>query len=88
MRSLGVCVCVCVSRPLHYLMHEPILMKLGVHMMAPKPISMAYFIIPWHQSVCLCVSPIAATQRFAKNVTAARNIHTTLELFLDASFSM
>jgi hypothetical protein len=36
-------------------MPEPIVMKLGMYIMAPEPISMAYFINPSHQSVSVCV---------------------------------
>jgi hypothetical protein len=36
-------------------MPEPIFMKPGMHIMAPEPISTAYFINPSHQSVCLYV---------------------------------
>jgi hypothetical protein len=32
-------------------------MKLGMDIMAPEPISTAYFINPSHQSVCLYVYP-------------------------------
>jgi hypothetical protein len=38
-------------------MPEPIFMKLGMYIMAPEPISSAYFINPSHQSVCLYVYP-------------------------------
>jgi hypothetical protein len=69
-------------------MPEPIFMKLGMDIVAPKPISTAYFIILSHQSVCLYVyALIVAGQRLGKNVTAASNTHATIEL-LDASFSM
>jgi hypothetical protein len=48
-------------------MAEPIFMKLGMYIMAPEPISTAYFINPSHQSVCLYVSPpIVARQRKGK----------------------
>jgi hypothetical protein len=55
-------------------MGEPIFTKRGMHIMAPEPISTAYFINPSHQSVCLYVYPlIVARQRLGKNVTAATN---------------
>jgi hypothetical protein len=39
-----------------------------------EPISMAYFINPSHQSVCLCVyPPIIAMQRFGKHAPASTN---------------
>jgi hypothetical protein len=36
---------------------EPVFMKLGMYVMTLKTISMAYFINPSHQSVCLYVPP-------------------------------
>jgi hypothetical protein len=41
-------------------MPEPIIMKLGTYIMAPEPISMAYFINPAHQ-------PLIARQQLGKN---------------------
>jgi hypothetical protein len=55
-------------------------MKLGMYIMASEPILRA--------SVCKCIYPIFARQRFGKNVTAATNRHTTIEELLDTSFSM
>jgi hypothetical protein len=70
-------------------MPEPIFMKLGMFIMAPEPISTAYFINPSHQSVCLYVYPvIVARQRLGKKVTAATNTHTTIEGLFEATFSM
>jgi hypothetical protein len=47
-------------------------MKLGMYIMAPEPTSMAYFINPSHQSVCLYVyTPTVARQQFGKNITTA-----------------
>jgi hypothetical protein len=48
-------------------MVEPVFMKLGMYIMAPEPISAAYFINPWHQSVCLHVyAPIVTRQWLVK----------------------
>jgi hypothetical protein len=69
-------------------MPEAIFMKFGMYIMAPQPISVAYFINPSHQSVSVCVSPIVARQRLSKEVTAATNTSATIEELLDASFSM
>jgi hypothetical protein len=72
-------------------MAEPVFMKLGMYMyiMAPEPISMAYFIDPSHQSVCLYIYPsIVARQWLSKNVTAATNMHATIEELLVALFSV
>jgi hypothetical protein len=67
---------------------ESIFMKLGMYIMAPKPISTSY-LSPSQQSVCLYVyPPIVARQRLGKNVTTAKNTHAAIEKLLDASFSM
>jgi hypothetical protein len=48
-------------------MPEPVLMKLRMYIMTSEPISMAYFINPSNQSVCLYVYPsIVARQRLGK----------------------
>jgi hypothetical protein len=49
------CLCVCEPTPMNFLMREPIYMKLGMHIMAPEPISTSYFINLSYQSVCLYV---------------------------------
>jgi hypothetical protein len=49
MRSLCcVCVCMCISSN-KFLTPDQIFMKLGMHIMAPEPISRKYFINPSHQ---------------------------------------
>jgi hypothetical protein len=69
-------------------MPELIFMNLGMYIMAPKPIPTAYFINPYHQSVCLHVClPIASRQGLGKNVTAVKNTHAKVGL-LDSPFSM
>jgi hypothetical protein len=40
--------------PLNFLMLEPIFMKLGMYIMAPEPISAAYFITPSLISLRVC----------------------------------
>jgi hypothetical protein len=63
-------------------------MKLGMYIMAPKPNLTSYIINPFRHSVCLYVyPPIAARQRFGKNVTPASNTQETIEELLDSSFS-
>jgi hypothetical protein len=80
--------CLCIP-PIKLWMPEPIFMKFGMYIMAPEPISMAYFTNPSHQSVCLYVyPPIIARQRLGKNVTAATNSHATIKELLDASYSV
>jgi hypothetical protein len=70
-------------------MAESIFMKLGMYIMAPVPISTAYFINPSHQFVCLYVYPtLIARQRLGKSVTAATNTQATVEELLDALFSV
>jgi hypothetical protein len=65
---------VCVSLLYQIWMSGPVFMKLGMHTLAPQPISMTYFINPSHQSVCLYVyPPIIARQRHSKHVPAATN---------------
>jgi hypothetical protein len=66
-------------------------MKLGMYIMTPESISMAYFINLSDQSLCLYVyeyTPIVARQRLGKNVTAATNTQASIEELLDASFSI
>jgi hypothetical protein len=95
------CPCVCVSPPPLTFECLNQSMKLGVCIMAPEPISVAYFLNPSHQSVCLYVyppviarqwlsknPPIIARERLGKNVTAAVNTHATIEELLDVSFCM
>jgi hypothetical protein len=49
-------------------------MKLGIYIMAAKPISTEYFINPPRQYVYMCI-----------NVTAATNTHVTTEELLGTS---
>jgi hypothetical protein len=56
-------------------------MKLGMCIMAPEPISTAYFINAYRQSVCLYV--YVARQRLGKNVAASTNTYATTEELLD-----
>jgi hypothetical protein len=63
-------------------MPEPIFMKLGTYIMAPKPISTSYFKNTYDQCGHLYVYPLAFDkQRFGKNVTVAMNTHTTEACF-------
>jgi hypothetical protein len=65
------CLCVCIP-PINFKMPEPIFMKLGMCIMAPEPISTAYFINPSQQSVYMC---IVTGQRLCKQVPEAKNVH-------------
>jgi hypothetical protein len=59
-----------------------------MYIITPEAISLVYFINPSRQSVCLYVYVInVARQRLSKNITAAKNTHSKIEL-LDAPFSM
>jgi hypothetical protein len=63
-------------------MPEPVFMKFGMHIIAPEPISKAYFMNLSHQSLCLYeyMHPIIVDrQRLGKTVTAALNTRTTTE---------
>jgi hypothetical protein len=66
-------------------MPEPVFMKLGMYILAPEPISTAYFLNPSHQSVWMYIYPSFLLD---KNVTAATNTKGTIEQLLDVSFSM
>jgi hypothetical protein len=64
-------------------------MKLDLSLTVLEPISTAYLINPSHQSVCLYVySSVIAKQLLGNNVTAAKNIYSTVEDLFNASFSM
>jgi hypothetical protein len=76
---LSVSLCLCIP-PINFRMPEPMFIKLGIYILAPEPISTAYFINPSHHSVSLYVYPlIFARQRLGKNVTAATNIHASID---------
>jgi hypothetical protein len=73
---LSVCLCIL---PIKFWTPEPLFMKLGVYIMAPKPVSTTYGINPYHQSACLyehCCSV---------HTFPWQRIHATIVL-LDASF--
>jgi hypothetical protein len=69
------CLCVCESStPINFWMPEPVFMKIYMHIMAPEPITKAYFINPSHQSLCLYVYPtFVARQRLGKQFPTATN---------------
>jgi hypothetical protein len=57
--------------------------------MALEPITTLYFINSSHQYVRLCVYlSIVARQRLGKSVTAATNVHVTIEKLFDALFAI
>jgi hypothetical protein len=59
-------------------MPEPILMKLGMHIMAPGPISTTYFINSSHQTVSV-YPPVVARQSLSKHVPAATNTRNNIK---------
>jgi hypothetical protein len=60
-----------------------------MYIMAYELVSIAYFINPSYQSMCLHVNPpIVARQRFGKIFSAAKNVQATIEELLDASLSV
>jgi hypothetical protein len=81
-------------------MPEPIFIKLNMYIMAPEPISTAYFINPSHHSVCLYVYTsyrCEATARLSVflrsvlgngsvNTFSRLLIHSTIKELLDTSF--
>jgi hypothetical protein len=87
--------------PISIWMREQILMKLGMHIMASEPIWTAYFINPFHQSVCLYVYPSHCCKATAwlsvslhsvlgngsLKTFSRQRIHAAIEELLDA-FSM
>jgi hypothetical protein len=70
-------------------MHKPVFMKLGMYIMAPEPISAAYFINPSHHSVCLNVYPtLSLLGNGSVDTFPWQRIQTTIEELLEASFSI
>jgi hypothetical protein len=54
-------------------MPEPIFMEFGMYIMAPEPISTAYFVNPSRQFICMFIPPFFARQRLGKHVPAAKS---------------
>jgi hypothetical protein len=83
-------VSMCLGIPhINYECLNQFFMKFGVYIIAFEPISIAYFINPSHQYVCLYVyPPNVARQRLGKHVTAATNTYATIKEILDASFPL
>jgi hypothetical protein len=68
----AVCVCMCIPS-INFRIAEPIFMKLGMYIMAPEPISTAYFINSFRLCVCKCIPLIVARQRLSRHFLAATN---------------
>jgi hypothetical protein len=70
-------------------MAEPSFVKLGMNIMATKPISTACFINPSHQSMCLyAYTSLGARHWFSINVTTAMNTRARTDELLEATLSM
>jgi hypothetical protein len=65
----------------NFWMSEPVFMKLGMYeyIIAPEPISTAYFINPSHQSTCLYVYPPSLLGNDSVNTLPLKRIHTAIE---------
>jgi hypothetical protein len=73
--------------PFKFSMLELIFMKPDIYIMAPEPISTAYFINPSHLSVCVYMYlHIVGRQGVGKNVTTVMNIRATIDKLFDAKF--
>jgi hypothetical protein len=69
-----------IPHPVNFWMHEPIFLKLGMHIMAPEPISTASF-RNLSVCVCMCIPPIGARQRLGKHAPAATNTHVSAHMW-------
>jgi hypothetical protein len=83
--KVGLCdrhsVCLWIPPPsINYWMLEPILMKLGMYIMAIEPISTACLINPSHQVcyVCICI-PVTLLGNCWVETLPRQQIHTTIE---------
>jgi hypothetical protein len=72
------------SPPINFWMHEQIFTKLAMYIMATQPISMAYFINPSHQSVCVCVLFLSLLGKGFVHMFPRQRIQTTIKELLDA----
>jgi hypothetical protein len=71
------CLCVYESPAINFSMPKLIFVKVGKYIIAPEPISTAYFISVSHQSVCLYVH--VARQRLRKNFTSETNTQVKIK---------
>jgi hypothetical protein len=84
-KEVGVCLHHAVCIPLiNFRMLEPIFMTLRMYIMAPEPISTAYFMNPSHQSVCLHVYSPSLLGNGSVKTSPRQRIHATAEELLDA----
>jgi hypothetical protein len=59
-------VCFRIPTPIKFWMPKPMCIKLGMYIIAPGPISTAYFINTFLQSSCMCIRSILARQSLNK----------------------
>jgi hypothetical protein len=70
------------AAPINFGVSEPVLMELGMNVILPEPILMAFLMNPSCQALCLYVYPSRfARRRYGKDVTAATNTHTYRIIF-------
>jgi hypothetical protein len=67
-------------------MPEPVFVKLGMYIMAPEHISMAYSINLSHQSVSVSVYPRSLLDNGSMSTLPRQRIHATIEELQGASF--
>jgi hypothetical protein len=70
--------------PTNFWLPELIFIKFGLYIMAPEPISAAYFINPSHRSVYLYVSLLSLQGNGSANTFLRQRIIVTIEELLDA----
>jgi hypothetical protein len=71
------CPCIYESPSINFWMPEPVVIRPGMYIIAPEPISTAYFRNPSHQSLCLsCVPPIG----LGKHVSAVTNTRMSVPI--------
>jgi hypothetical protein len=59
-------------------MSEPVFMKIGMYIMAPEPISRAYFINPIHRSACLYVYSLTLLGNGPVKTLLRQRTHATI----------
>jgi hypothetical protein len=67
------CLCIPLPHPIIFWMREPTFMKLGMYIMAPEPISVAYFINPISLCICTCIPPIVIPRSRGNDYKIQRN---------------
>jgi hypothetical protein len=68
--------CCLWCRGVSFWIAEPVFMKLVMYIVTPESISVAYFINPSHQSVCLYVYPLSLLGNGSVKTLPLQQIHT------------